>query len=46
VNENYFLILNSFDGKKLIRKFYLINLLIIFSTSLSFKGYLCYFDDQ
>jgi len=48
--------LNSFDGKKLIREFCLINLLVISLISLSFKGwwiylfdvkkYLFYFDDQ
>jgi hypothetical protein len=48
--------LNSLDGKKLIRELCLINLFIISSIFLSFKGYqiylldvkeyLFYFDDQ
>jgi hypothetical protein len=49
-------ILHSLDGKKLIRELFLINVLVISSISLSFKGcriylldveeYLFYFDDQ
>jgi hypothetical protein len=42
VNKNCFSILNLLNGKKLIRKFCLINLLIIFLIPLSFKIYQIY----
>jgi hypothetical protein len=45
VNKKYFSILNSFDSKKLIINFCLINLLIISLIPLSFKRYQIYMLD-
>ena len=45
MNKKYFSILNSFDGKKLIINFCLINLLIISLIPLSFKRYQIYMLD-
>ena len=45
MNENFYSILNLFDGKKLIRNVCLINLLIVFLIPLSFRRYQIYLLD-